>query len=93
MAYKGIRIVALASILMAVVWFGALVWTTFWSGTEGESVSHKTVSQALSFVLVLLATLASYVSQILERQADQIALLERDVAELQSTVSSSRRAG
>jgi Zn-dependent protease with chaperone function len=92
-AYKGIRIVALASILMAVAWFGALVWATFWSGTEGEPVSYKTVSQALSFVLVLLATLASYVSQILERQADQIARLERDLAELHSTLLGSRKAG
>lgn len=93
MAYKGIRIVALASMLMAAAWVGGLLWTTFSSGTEREPVSYKTVSQALSFVLVLLATLAAHVSHILERQADQIALLQRDVAELQSSVSGSRKAG
>ncbi|MFA5901987.1 MAG: hypothetical protein WC829_23060 [Hyphomicrobium sp.] len=91
MAYKGIRIVALMSVLMAAVWFALLAWAIFWSGTEGEPASFKTVSQALSFVLVLLAILASYASHILERQADQIALLERNVAELQS--ASSRRTG
>jgi ABC-type uncharacterized transport system permease subunit len=93
MGYKGIRIVALASILMAAVWFGSLLWVTFGSGTEGEPVSYRAVSQALSFVLVLLAMLASYASQILERQADQIALLERNIAELQAATSASRTAG
>lgn len=93
MAYKVIRIVALASILMAALWFAALVWATFWSETEREPASFKMVGQALSFVLVLLATLASYASHILERQADQIALLERHVAELQADESKSRMAG
>ena len=93
MAYKGIRLVALMSVLMAVAWLAVLGWATFWSGTEGAPVSIKAVRQALTFVLVLLATLATYVSQILERQADQISVLERDVAELRSANPASRRAG
>jgi hypothetical protein len=93
MEYKGIRIVALASILMAVVWFGSLLWVTFASGAEAEPVSFKAISQGLSFVLVLLALLASYASHILERQADQIAQLERNVAELQAAADGSRTAG
>lgn len=93
MPYKGIRIVALLSVLMAAVWIGMLVFSTFWSGSEREPVPFKMVGQAFSFVLVLLATLASYASHILERQADQIALLERRVAELRADEAASSASG
>ena len=84
MGHKGIRGIGFLGGLVSLVWLGVLVWTTFGSGSSGESPMLRLMSQGFLLVFISITFLASHVGTVVERQADQIAALERQLAELQS---------
>ncbi len=84
MGYKGIRSIGFLSGLVSFGWLGVLVWTTFGSGASGELSMLRPVSQISLLVFTSITGLATQAATVLERHADQIAGLERQIAELQS---------
>lgn len=92
MAYKGIRTVGVMSVLMGAAWLAALIWATFGTVAPAERSVIQLVGQGFLLVFLLLGWLASHASTVLERQADQVALLQREVADLKLAGSSDRRA-
>jgi hypothetical protein len=90
MAYKGIRIVGMLSLVMAACCLAALIWTIFGPVDQNERAVIRLAGQGFALVFTLLALLASHASSVLERQADQIASMERELADLKSAGAQGR---